>query len=347
MRVACISYPMFRDYWGGLQIQILETVAHLRAAGVDIRWVDPTAEYLAEYDLVHVFSADNCKTIQYVKTEGKPIVLSSVLQSRWSIWENVVAKLCTEVTAKLTRWEVTTSYQQRHSTLSAADHIIALGKAEKQMLIKRYDQAAEKISVIPNGISQRFFDASPERFRAEYEIGDRFVFCAGDISEYKNQLAVVRATAAMDVSVVLCGTCVETRNGYLQRCIAEGNGRVHYLGRLEHDDPLLASAFAAASVYVLPSKGEVLPLSILEALAAGTPALVTKLHSLDIAPCPPVFDEVDGSDVRAIARGIEDVLRSPVDPARCKALVESYKWENIVAPIIDIYERQLAGGNLR
>ena len=84
-----------------------------------------------------------------------------------------------------------------------------------------------------------------------------------------------------------------------------------------------------------------MPLSVLEALAAGTAVVVTKRHSLDIAPCPPVFSEVEHTDVRALARGIDGVLRSPPDAARCKALVEGYRWEKIVKLIIGIYEEQL------
>lgn len=339
MRIACVSYPMFLDYWGGLEIQVRETVAHLERAGLDIHWIDPTVEYLADFDLVHVFSAENHKIVKYVRTEGKPIVLSSVLQSHWSMWDNLAASLCTEVTAKLTHWQVSTSYQQIRATVSTADHIIALGKAEKRTLIKRYGQAAKKISIIPNGVSEQFFESSPEPFRAEQGIDGPFVLCAGDISDYKNQIAVVRATAPIGLPIVLLGTCVEAQNAYLKRCITEGNGRVHYLGRLEHDDPILASAFAAASVLVLPSKGEVMPLSVLEALAAGTPVVITKNHSLDIEPCPPVFSEVERSNVRAITRVIDDVLRSPVDPARCRALVKSYRWKRIVEPIIEIYRQ--------
>lgn len=339
MRIACLSYPMFRDYGGGYQIQIQETVDHLQKAGVDIRWIDPTAEFLADFDLVHVISAENHKIVRYAGTEGKPIVISSVLQSRWSSWDNLAAKLCTELTAKLTRWEVTTSYQQLKTTLNTADHIIALGRAEETTLIERYHQPARKISIVPNGVSDRFFDANPEKFRSKYNIAGPFVLCTGDISDYKNQLGIVWATAGLDLPIVLFGTCVAERKEYLERCVAEGNGRVHYLGNAEHDDPVLASAFAAASAYVLPSKGEVMPLSVLEALAAGTAAVVTKRHSLDIAPCPPVFSEVEHTDLPAIARCIDDVLRSPPDPARCKALVEGYRWEKIVEPIIDIYKK--------
>lgn len=341
MRVGCISYPMFLEHQGGLEVQIEETVAHLRMAGVDARRIDPTVESLADFDLLHVFSAENHKIIRRAKSDCMRVVVSSVLQSHWSEWDNLIASLSTELTAKLTRWEVTTSYQQIKATLSAADHIIALGKSEKQTLIRRYGQATRKISIIPNGVAQRFFDASPDPFLAKHSIGAPFVLCAGDISNYKNQLSIVQATAAMSVPIVLLGTCVERQKAYLQRCITEGQGRVHYLGRLEHNDPLLASAFAAASVLVLPSKGEVMPLSVLEALAAGTPVVVTRNHSLDIDPHPPAFSEVNHTDIKSIAAKINDARKAPVDPASCKRLVQSNRWETIVQSIIEIYRKSI------
>ena len=191
----------------------------------------------------------------------------------------------------------------------------------------------------PQTSPRSFFDASPDLFLSKCEIRGPFVLCAAEISEFKNQLAIVRATTEMKLPIVLAGACAERQREYLERCIAEGDGRVHFLGLLDHDDPLLASTFAAASAFVLPSSLEVMPLSVLEALAAGTPVVLTRNNSVDIEPCPPAYGEVDHTDIRALARCIDDILRSPIDRAGCKALVDGYRWEKIVEPIIGIYKK--------
>ena len=52
-----------------------------------------------------------------------------------------------------------------------------------------------------------------------------------------------------------------------------------WLGRLEHDDPLLASAYAAARVFALPSWFETPGLAALEAALAGCAVVITPFGS--------------------------------------------------------------------
>ncbi len=56
-------------------------------------------------------------------------------------------------------------------------------------------------------------------------------------------------------------------------------GQVIWLGRLDHHDPLLASAYAAARVFALPSWFETPGLAALEAALAGCAVVITPYGS--------------------------------------------------------------------
>src|SRR5450830_1265462 len=63
MRVGILSYPMLFQRDGGLQIQVRETIAALNrlpqlpARPLDVQLVDANHQRLADFDVLHVFSA--------------------------------------------------------------------------------------------------------------------------------------------------------------------------------------------------------------------------------------------------------------------------------------------------
>src|SRR4051795_3125182 len=58
-------------------------------------------------------------------------------------------------------------------------------------------------------------------------------------------------------------------------CRGWGGGSVRWLGTGEHEDPILASAYASARVFALPSWFETPGLAALEAALAGCAVVVT------------------------------------------------------------------------
>jgi len=68
-----------------------------------------------------------------------------------------------------------------------------------------------------------------------------------------------------------------------------------------------------ASAYVLPSYNEGLPMSILEAMAAGLPVISTPIGGIPEA----ITDNVEGllvqpGDVEALAQALRRILRDPI-----------------------------------
>ena len=69
------------------------------------------------------------------------------------------------------------------------------------------------------------------------------------------------------------------RGDYARECRRAGEGLVTWLGRLDHTIPLLASAYAAARVFALPSWFETPGLAALEAALAGCAVVITPYGS--------------------------------------------------------------------
>jgi glycosyltransferase involved in cell wall biosynthesis len=105
---------------------------------------------------------------------------------------------------------------------------------------------------------------------------------------------------------------------------------------------------AAADVFVLPSLNEGLPLTVLEAMASGTPAIATAIGGTDEV----ISDGRTGllvppRDARALAHAIERLLHDP-DLARQlgragRAHVSShFAVDTMIARVSNVYDAALA-----
>jgi glycosyltransferase involved in cell wall biosynthesis len=126
----------------------------------------------------------------------------------------------------------------------------------------------------------------------------------------------------------------------LQRMAADlgTSARVYLVGQL--GEPALSGAYAAADLFVLPSRWEGLPMSLLEALAEGVPSLVTP----EVDRLVPVSSSGAGwvSDPGELGRMLEAVATLPaaewsrrVEAAR--QLAQDYDWDDVADAYDAVY----------
>lgn len=343
MRVALVSYPTLFQRVGGLQVQVRDSLAALRGIGVEAALFDGNRDSFADFDLVHVFAAinGNYRIVEAAKEAGLPVVISTVLHPPWTRWDRLKAEWCDRLVGRITGWSVTTSYRQIATALGEADRVIALGSAETRLIEAGYGIAAAKVRVVPNGIAEAFFTAEAATFRARTGIEGPFLLCVASISPYKNQLALAEAARDLGLRVVLIGPVAKAHEAYLEACRAALGERLTHLGTLDHDDPLLASAYAAAGLFALVSRSEVAPISAMEALAAGTPVLLTAHNSLDLPRRDGALAEVEPGDPAALRAEIARRLAEPVEAEACRAPVRGHSWEAVARQLKAIYEELL------
>ena len=341
MRVGILSYPMLFQRDGGLQIQVRSTIAALQALDIPalrVELVDPNRQRIDSYDVIHVFSAinGNYRLVEMANELGVPVVLSALLSPGWSRAAGFRARVADRLAGRLTDWNVQTSYAQTKRALQLAQIVVALGPAERKALVDGFKIEQDKIRLLPNGISPRFFEAEAGSFRRHSGLQGPFVLMVGAISPYKNQLGLVQSLAKFDLPIVLIGRAQRQHQPYLQQLLA--SPKVRWLGQLEHDDPLLASAYAAASVLALPSQGEVFPLSVLEALAAGTPVVMTDESALSLPSSGFALKQLRWNDTGALCQAINGFVADPPQRAAVRALVSTFTWQRVALQIAACYQ---------
>lgn len=342
LRIAMLSYPMLFQRTGGLQVQIHETIAALRALGADARLAAPERESLADYDIVHVFGAinGNHRIVETGRSLGRGVVLSPLVRPSWTSFTGRRERWLDRVVGRLTGWHLQTTYAQIAAGLQGAHRLVALGETERRSIVDAFAIPAERIAVIENGVTQRFFDATPDLFRSRFGIGGPFVLNVAAVNPHKNQLALARALQGSGTPLVLIGECLSEHRAYLDQVAAVTD--VRYLGRLAYDDPALPSAYAAARVFALPSESEVMPLSVMEALAAGTPAVMTHAHSMALPDAGAVVQEHAPHDVARLRQLLTAALAQPAAPDQCRRAVAHLRWSVVAEQLMTVYEQARA-----
>jgi glycosyltransferase involved in cell wall biosynthesis len=125
----------------------------------------------------------------------------------------------------------------------------------------------EKIRVIPYGTDTNKFSPSG---RPVTRSGPLKIVSVASVTPAKGTLDVVQAFSLLPRDVATLTLVGSAPNGLAWL----GDAPYHYLGRIPHAD--LPEVLSGADGFVLASWFEGLPLSVLEALAAGLPCVVTE-----------------------------------------------------------------------
>ena len=322
---------------GGLQIQILETISELNKLGVQAELINPNSDKLADFDVIHVFSAINgtYRLLEAAKGVDKPTVLSPLIQPDWTSYSGMRARFFEKLIGKMTGWHIRTTYHEIETSLRLADALVALGDIEKDSITNAFRIPAEKTNVIPNGIPPRFFSSEPMLFIKHFGIDTEFILCVAGVNSYKNQLSLAKALEGTQYTLVLIGQCLETNKDYLAEIQAYSH--VTYLGSMDYSDPMLASAYSAAKIFCLPSNSEVMPLCVLEALAAGTPVVMTRNHCMDMSQMKSVIKEIEPTKPEEIRACIIDLIAQNPDVDQCRKAVIHLSWKSVAQEIHKIY----------
>jgi glycosyltransferase involved in cell wall biosynthesis len=138
------------------------------------------------------------------------------------------------------------------------------------------------------------------------------------ISLYVGRVAVEKSIGDF-LDLDLPGTKVVVGDGPERAALAKRHPDVAFLGVKTGED--LARHYAAADVFVFPSRTDTFGLVLLEALASGVPVAAY--------PVAGPKDVLDGSGAGALdddlGRAVTRALA--IDPALCRAHAERYSWE--------------------
>ena len=113
-------------------------------------------------------------------------------------------------------------------------------------------------------------------------------------------------------------------------------GRVHFLGNVDHN--ILPVILSAADAMVLPSASEGLANAWVEALACGTPLVITDAGGAREVVTSRDAGVIVERDEQAIADGIRQILKAKTPPDRVVAMAERFSWQANAAALAEYYE---------
>ena len=241
---------------------------------------------------------------------------------------------------------------QIERAVRVADHISADSTATKEDLVRLLGVNPDKVTVVllaPDPMYRRLGEAACAPILARHKLDRGFILFTGTLEPRKNVTGLLTAYRALcdglasTPPLVLAG-----RRGWLYQEIFDQitmlklADRVHFVENLP--DQELVALYNAAGLLVLPSFYEGFGLTVLEAMACGTPVVCSERGSLaEIAGDAALLinpDDLDGLAM-AMKRLLEDESLRAQMRARGLANVARFSWEKTTRETLAIYRALL------
>ncbi|KON31409.1 hypothetical protein AC478_02865 [miscellaneous Crenarchaeota group-1 archaeon SG8-32-3] len=224
-----------------------------------------------------------------------------------------------------------------------ADRIICLTRSDAKE-VASFGCHSEKIRLIPNAVDI-------ELFKPEDEREDNLIVWVGRFVPEKGIRYLIEAAATVvnkfkDAKFLLIGYG-PLKAKLMKMAYDRGllGGSVHFLGTLSRNE--IANTLRRATVFVIPSLKEGMPISLLEAMASGLAVVGSDIPGIN----DPVIDEENGllvspKNPEILANAIlsllgDSRLRTKLSQNARKHIVENHRWEIIIKRIEKIYNEAL------
>jgi glycosyltransferase involved in cell wall biosynthesis len=233
--------------------------------------------------------------------------------------------------------------------------VIAVSGWMRSEVISQFKVPPEKVIEIPNGVDIEKFSGpvDAEAFRSKWKVqpGERLITAVGRLTSQKGFDDLIKAYPEIRKAVprsrlLLMG------EGYMRgelESLAEAQqvrGSTTFAGFVSDAD--VVNALKVSDVVAVPSRFEPFGIVALEAMAGGSPLVVSKVGGL----AEIVDDGVDGLEVqpndppslaRAAVKVLSDGVLASQLVAKAKEKVKAYDWASSTAKTLEAYERAIAG----
>ena len=275
-----------------------------------------------DFDVLHLTGPHGCGN-EWIKYGGKAkivITIHDLIPDK--MWSGPVG-------ARVRR--------QRKRDLSMSDAIIAVSEYTKQDLMELYGVEEKKITVVHHGCDIK--ESVCEEGAHDSVMDGRFVLYVGKRGGYKNSDFFLRNMAPLlrddpDLKIVMTDKPLdETEMQLCKKC-----GIYDSVEARMFDDSELRSLYAHAECFVYPSKYEGFGIPVLEAFAAGCPAVLAR------STCFPevggdaalYFNPDDGEEMRSAIREAMGVKRTELK-RRGRERVKLFSWEKCAHETVAVY----------
>ncbi len=330
MRILFATYAMaFQNPGGGERVQ-LDLMKALIKRGHDIEIYSPWRHEVSRFDLIHYFSTGE--------------------HSMWEAFKALapLTHLCVTPTFQKPRHGMKFIFSRvfnkiinRGSYFEKPDFYFPTTDAEAFNLKKYLGVPKGKMKVIKNGVNPHFLHADPAFFRGQTGIKGPFILHVGRFDPVKNHFKIIKVAKKLKAQLVFIGDPNMDQMDYYQKCKEKCvPNQTFFFPAVSNEDPFLASAYAACSVFLMPSLFETFGIAALEAALAGAPVVVTK-NILSRREFASFAEFVDPLDCDKIANAVRPFLKQEFHQSLDfrKNLLTKYSWDTIAGHLEQVYLR--------
>ena len=176
-------------------------------------------------------------------------------------------------------------------------------------LVNDYGVPAAKVTVIAPGVDMQRWNFGTARTEKPADAPMRLLFVGGDFARKGGPALAEAFRSGLQRE---CTLDIVTKDEHAARNLQGVDGiRVH-LG-LTANSSALCDLYARADIFVFPTRGDCLPLAVMEAMAAGLPVIATDVGALR----EEVETGVNGlmvppGDAKAVADAVRALIADPI-----------------------------------
>ncbi|MBC7396379.1 MAG: glycosyltransferase family 4 protein [Bdellovibrionales bacterium] len=337
MKVLFATYSLAFQNPGGGERVMFETAEAVRKLGHQVDLYNPWTSKFSDYDLVHYFSVLETGFWNALRDQrpALPLVVTPTFKGEAGF--NIRNRILQLLEAPQPSWN-----RSLASRSQIPDLWLPTTATESACLTHTWHVSARKCFVVPNAVSDRFFNPDPAPFRKWSQFEKPFALHVGRFHPVKNQLKLIRAFKKTKIPLLLIGGADLDHLDYFQQCSDEARGQdnIRLLGSLPMDSDLLPSAYSAAKLFLLPSEFETYGLAAFEAVAAGVPHIYVTQECLGRPDLEGHVRFIDPDQLENALPDIEaDFYSKNIQPR--KAQQNLPRWNEIAKLIVGHYSRLL------
>jgi glycosyltransferase involved in cell wall biosynthesis len=220
------------------------------------------AKYSNSFDIVHAHNYGALPALYAAQSKGKNklVFTPHYIGGGGTFFRNLLHTPYKVITAKI---------------FQRSDKVVCVSNYEKSLIVNKFKVDEEKIVVIPNGVNFEEFRGL-KKIKKNYNL----ILCVSRLEKYKGVQYAIMALPKLDPSVFLE---IVGKGPYKKSLIKLAkklgvDNRVRFSQDLQREE--LLQKYAMADVFILLSKREAMPITIVEALAAKVPCIVSKIPFL-------------------------------------------------------------------
>jgi glycosyltransferase involved in cell wall biosynthesis len=226
--------------------------------------------------------------------------------------------------------------------------IVVPSQMLREIARERWGFSIRRVLHLANGVDLQRFAAPQKTAPLPVPAGAPVIGSVGALRPEKNFARLLRAVAAIGPDhrphLVLVGEGPE--RGALERLAGQLGiaDRTHLIGRVERPETVLG----AFTIYALSSDTEQMPISLLEAMAAGLPAVATNVGDVRDMLAPPNRPMVvQSADEQGFAKALsgllgDGALRAEIGQANRERACEHFGEDHMVESYRCLFEGRAA-----